>query len=73
MSDTGLELERAQTEIKRWLSESDKFVAEQRKLMAEAAKFDRDRWTAPLLSLAAVLGALTGFLAVLARVLGWPS
>jgi len=41
--------------------------------MAEAAKFDRDRWTAPLLSLAAVLGALTGFLAVLARVLGWPS
>jgi hypothetical protein len=73
MSDTGLELERARTEIKRWLAESDKFAAEQRKLMAEAAKFDRDRWTAPLLSLAAVLGALTGFLAVLARTLGWPS
>jgi len=62
---------RSQIEIRRWLAESDKFVAEQRKLMSEAAKFDRDRWTAPLLSLAAVLGALTGFLAVLARVMGW--
>ena len=62
---------RRDVEIRRWLAESDKFVAEQRKLMAEAAKFDRDRWTAPLLSLAAVLGALTGFLAVLARVMGW--
>ena len=61
----------SQVEIRRWLAESDKFVAEQRKLIAEAAKFDRDRWTAPLLSLAAVLGALTGFLAVLARAMGW--
>ncbi len=68
MSDDAL---RSQVEIRRWLAESDKFVAEQRKLIAEAAKFDRDRWTAPLLSLAAVFGALTGLLAVLARVMGW--
>jgi len=68
MSDAAF---RSHIEIRRWLAESDKFVAEQRKLMSEAAKFDRDRWTAPLLSLAAVLGALTGFLAVLARVMGW--
>jgi hypothetical protein len=64
---------RSRTEIRRWLAESDKFVAEQRKLMAEAAKFERERWTSVLLALAAVFGAGAGFLAIFARVMGWPT
>jgi hypothetical protein len=71
MSDAVLEIERARTEIRRWLAESDKFAAEQRKLMFEASKLDRERWTPIILSVAAAFGAFAGFLSVLSKIMGW--
>jgi hypothetical protein len=75
MSD---DVTRSQTEIRRWLAESDKFVAEQRKLMAEASKldserrkYDRERWTPIILSIAAAFGAFAGALSVLSKIMGW--
>lgn len=68
MSD---DIDRSRVEIRRLIAESDKFVAEQRKLMAEAAKFDRDRVSTLVLAIAAALGALTGLLTVLAKLMGW--
>lgn len=62
---------RSQVEIRRWLAESDKFVAEQRKLMAEAAKCERERWTSVVLAIGAALGALTGLLLVVGKLMGW--
>ena len=68
---------RRDVEIRRWLAESDKFVAEQRKLMAEASKldsetrkFDRERWTSVVLAIGAALGALTGLILVVGKLLG---
>jgi hypothetical protein len=52
--------------IRRAQVESDKFQAEQRKLMAEAAKYERERNSAPVV-IAASLGA--GFTAGLISLL----
>jgi hypothetical protein len=45
-------------ETQKLMKESEKFVAEQRKLMSESAKLDRDRWLAPLVLAASLLGGL---------------
>ena len=50
--------------------ETEKFVAEQRKLAAEARKFDRERWLAPVLAIAAVVGGLLGAATFIARLMG---
>ena len=38
----------------------EKFVAEQRKLISESRKLDRDRWLAPLVLGASLLGGVIG-------------
>lgn len=48
-------------------AETRKFVAEQQKLNAEAAKLDRDRWLAPALAIASLIGGLLGTAAFIAR------
>ncbi len=62
--------------IERQRQESDNFVAEQRKLMAEADKFraeerklDRDRWLAPALAVAGLLGGIATVALTVARAL----
>ena len=73
MSDSSLpplDLREQISRIDRAIAESDKFVAEQRKLMAEAAKYERERWLAPVLAIAAVIGGLLGTAAFIARVMG---
>ena len=60
---------RREAELQRMLEETKKFVAEQHKLMAEARKLDRDRWLAPALAIAAVVGGLLGTAAFIAKVL----
>lgn len=54
--------------IDRSLAETRKFVAERDKLIAEAGKLNRDRWLAPLLAIAAVLGGLLGAASFVAKV-----
>lgn len=46
-----------------------KFTAEQHKLDAEARKLDRDRWLAPALAIASVVGGLLGVASFIARLL----
>jgi hypothetical protein len=57
--------------IDRAMAEGHKFAAEQQKLTAEAAKYNRERWAPLLLAAAATLGALTGFLTILGKIMGW--
>ena len=44
--------------IDRDRAEAEKFAAEQRKLIAESRKLDRDRWLAPLVLAASLLGGI---------------
>jgi hypothetical protein len=67
---------RSDIEIQRLVEETRKFVAEQHKLMEEAYKFtaetrklDRDRWLAPALAIAAVVGGLLGTASFIAKVI----
>ena len=55
--------------IDRDLAESDKLRAEQRKLTAEAQKITWDRWLAPALAIAAVIGGLLGVASFIARLM----
>ena len=50
--------------------ENNKFVAEQRKLNAEASKLDRERWLAPVLAVAAMVGGLLGVATFIAKIIG---
>ena len=56
-----------EAKLRRMNAETEKFVAEQRKLIAEAAKLDRDRWLAPALAIAAVVGGILGLASFIAR------
>jgi hypothetical protein len=72
MSDTPkdqLDLRAVLARIDRDLAESDKLRAEQRKLTAEALKLTRDRWLAPLLAIAAVIGGILGVASFIAKVI----
>ena len=72
MSDTPkdqLDLRAVLARIDRDLDESDKLRAEQRKLTAEALKLTRDRWLAPLLAIAAVIGGILGVASFIAKVI----
>jgi hypothetical protein len=51
-------------------AESEKFVAEQRKLIAEEGKLTCDRWLAPALAIAAVIGGLLGVATFIAHLMG---
>jgi Skp family chaperone for outer membrane proteins len=53
----------------RMTAEAAKFNAERTKLTAEAAKLDRDRWLAPALAIAAVIGGLLGVASFIAKVI----
>jgi hypothetical protein len=63
------ELQRMIAETAKLNEETRKFVAEQHKLMAEAGKLDRDRWLAPVIAIAAVIGGLLGTAAFIAKVI----
>jgi len=64
-------IDRAIAESHKFAAEQQKLAAEQQKLVAEAAKYNRERWAPILLATAATLGALTGFLTILAKIMGW--
>jgi len=51
-------IDRDRAEDQKLQEETKKFVAEQRKLIAEASKLDRDRWLAPFVIVASLLGAV---------------
>jgi len=55
--------------IDRALAESQKFQAEREKLLAEAQKLNRDRWLAPMLAVAAVIGGLLGVASFIAKLI----
>jgi hypothetical protein len=55
---TQLDLRAEIARIDRDRAEAEKFAAEQRKLISESRKLDRDRWLAPLVLLASVLGGV---------------
>jgi len=76
MSDQAIDLRVTLARIDRDLAESaklreetNKLVAEQHKLTAEAAKLDRDRWLAPALAIASLIGGLLGTAAFIARII----
>lgn len=62
-------IDRDQAEIHKLMAEARKFSAEQQKLFAEAAKLDRDRWLAPALAIAAVIGGLFGVASFIAKLI----
>jgi hypothetical protein len=64
-----LDLDELISRIERQQAETHKFVAEQHKLMAEAQKLNRDRWLAPVLAIAAVIGGLLGAASFIAKVI----
>lgn len=51
-------------------AEFEKLSAETRKLFSEAAKLDRDRWLAPWLAIAGLLGGIITVAGALWRALG---
>jgi hypothetical protein len=57
-----------QAEQQKLIAEQLKFNAEQQKLLAEQLKLSRDRWLAPVLAIAAVVGGLLGVATFIARV-----
>lgn len=62
-------IDRAIAESEKLREESRKFIAEQHKLAAEAAKLDRERWLAPALAIAAVIGGLLGAASFIAKLI----
>ncbi len=56
-------------EQQRLMAESLKLAAEQSKLQAEARKLERDRWLAPALAIAAVVGGLLGVASFIAKLI----
>jgi hypothetical protein len=71
-------IERQQRETHKFIAEHDKLAAEARKftaehdkLSAEGRKFDRDRWLAPWLAIAGILGGLATIGVSIARALHW--
>lgn len=66
-----LDMRATLAQIDRDRAEALKFAAEQRKLSAEAAKLDRDRWLAPAVAVAALLGGVATILITVARALRW--
>jgi len=71
MSDPRVQLDLREqlVRIDRAMSENQKFQAEREKLLAEAAKLNRDRWLAPVLAIAAVIGGLLGTATFVAKVI----
>jgi hypothetical protein len=65
-----LDLREQIVRIDRAIAETGKFQAEQRKFIAEAQKLDRDRWLAPALAIAAVIGGLLGVASFIAKLIG---
>jgi membrane protein involved in colicin uptake len=55
----------------KFATEQAKLSAEQIKLSAEARKLDRDRWLAPALAIAGLLGGIATVLLTIARALKW--
>lgn len=55
--------------IDRSIAETEKLMAEQRKSLAEERKLDRDRWLAPALAVASVIGGLLGVASFIARLI----
>ena len=53
-------IDRNRAESDKLRQETEKFVAEQRKLISESRKLDRDRWLAPLVLGASLLGGVIG-------------
>ena len=62
-------IDRDLAESSKLRAESEKFVAEQRKLIAEALKLNRDRWLAPVLAIAAVVGGILGVSSFIAKII----
>lgn len=63
-------IERDLAEAPKLRAETEKLVAEQRKLIAEAQKLTWDRWLAPSLAIAAVIGGLLGVASFIAHLIG---
>jgi len=61
-------IDRDLAESSKLRAETEKFVAEQRKLIAESQKLNRDRWLAPVLAIAAVIGGVLGVASFAAQV-----
>jgi len=64
-----LDLREQIVRIDRAIAETEKFQAEQRKLIAEAQKLTWDRWLAPALAIAAVIGGLLGVATFIAHLM----
>ena len=60
-------IDRDRAETHKLTAEVEKFAGEQRKLVSEAQKLDRDRWLAPLVVSASILGS-AALAAVIAHV-----
>lgn len=63
-------IDRDRAETQKLIEESQKLTAEQRKLIAEAQKLTWDRWLAPSLAIAAVIGGLLGVVSFIAHLMG---
>ena len=73
MSDvtpTAFDMRKMLADIDLSRAETQKFIAERDKLLAEAAKFNRDRFLAPALALAATLGAIATIAPAIVRAVG---
>jgi hypothetical protein len=65
------QLDRLREETLKFTAEQHKLMAERSKLDAETRKLDRDRWLAPWLAIAGLLGGVLTIGVTVARAFHW--
>ena len=69
LDDILARVEHQQAETRKFVAEQAKLSAEQQKLVAESLKLGRDRWLAPIITVASLVAAIAATLGAVVAIL----